>query len=104
MLRPRIGEPWFGSGMVATGVPAPPGGGGGGTGLHAEQHYVYHRPLRPGDVLTVTMAPGRTWEKEGRRGGKMTFTESVQEYRDQHGELVVTATGVGVRTSKTVGS
>ena len=50
------------------------------------------------------MEPGRTWEKEGRRGGKMTFTESVQEYRDQNGELVVTATGVGVRTSKTVGS
>jgi acyl dehydratase len=103
-LRPTIGEPWFGSGKEPTGVPAPPGGGGGGTGLHAEQHYVYHRPLRPGDVLTATMKPGRTWEKEGRRGGKMTFSESVQEYRDQNGELVVTATGVGVRTSKTVGS
>jgi hypothetical protein len=103
-LRPRIGEPWFGSGREPTGVEAPPGGGGGGTGLHAEQHYEYHRPLRAGEVLTVTMRPGETWEKEGRRGGKMTFSESVVEFRDQDGELVVTARGVGVRTSKTVGS
>jgi len=103
-LRPKIGEPWFGSGREPTGVPAPPGGGGGGTGLHAEQHYEYHRPVRPGDVLTVTSRPGKTWEREGRRGGTMTFSESVLEYRDQHGELVVTARGVGVRTSKTVGS
>jgi acyl dehydratase len=103
-LRPRIGEPWFGSGREPTGVSAPPGGGGGGTGLHAEQHYEYHRPVRPGDVLTVTQKPGNTWTREGRRGGTMTFTDSVLEFRDQHGELVMTARGVGVRTSKTVGS
>src|SRR5208282_3902915 len=49
----------------------------------------YHRPVRPGDVLTVTSHPGKTWEREGRRGGTMTFAESVLEYRDQHGEQVV---------------
>ena len=116
-LRPKIGRPWFGSGREATG--ASPGGegrggggegrgggggGGGGTGLHAEQHYVYHRPLRAGDVLSATPKPGKTWEKEGRRAGKLIFSESVTEYRDQAGELVVTATGVGVRTERPVGA
>src|SRR3712207_7244777 len=55
----------------------------------AEQHFEIHRPLRPGDVLTGTTSAGKTWEKEGKRGGKLLFSESVTEYRDQHGELVV---------------
>jgi hypothetical protein len=32
----------------------------------------------------------------------LIFTESITEYRDQHGELVVTARGVGVRTERPV--
>ena len=102
-LRPKIGEPWFGSGRNATGITKTDGGaGGGGGGLHAEQHYEYHRPLRAGDVLTATVRPGETWEKQGRRGGKLVFSESITEYRDQSGELVVTARAVGVRTEKVV--
>ena len=101
-LRPKPGEPWFGSGRHATGVVHGEGGGGGGGGLHAEQHYEYHRPLRAGDVLTATVRPGETWEKQGRRGGKLVFVESVTEYHDESGELVVTARGVGVRTEKVV--
>ena len=98
-LRPKIGEEWFGSAKGPTGITRKKGGGGGG-GLHAEQHYVYHRPLKVGDVLSADTKPGKTWEKEGRRGGKLMFSESVTEYRNQDGELVVTATGVGVRTEK----
>ena len=103
-LRPKPGQPWFGSGKEPTGVTREPGsgGGGGGGGLHAEQHYEYHRPLRAGDVLTATSVPGTTWEKEGRRAGKLVFSESVTEYRDQDGELVVTARGIGVRTERPV--
>ena len=103
-LRPKPGQPWFGSGKEPTGVTREPGsgGGGGGGGLHAEQHYEYHRPLRAGDVLTATTTPGTTWEKEGRRAGKLVFSESVTEYRDQDGELVVTARGIGVRTERPV--
>ena len=113
-LRPRIGKPWFGSGRTATGVQrgsgsggsgsggGGSGGGGNGGGLHAEQHYEYHRPLRAGEVLTATVLPGRSWEKEGRRGGTLQFSESVIEYRTVDGELVVTARGVGVRTGKVV--
>jgi acyl dehydratase len=101
-LRPKIGQPWFGSGKNPTGIERAPGGGGGGGGLHAEQHFEYHRPLRPGDVLAATTGPGKTWEKEGKRSGKLVFSESVTEYRDQKGELVITARGVGVRTERPV--
>ena len=102
-LRPKIGEPWWGSGRTAGGAPpSATGGGSGGTGLHAEQHYEYHRPLRVGDVLSATVKPGKTWEKEGRRAGKLLFAETVTEYRDQSGELVVTARSVGVRPERPV--
>lgn len=110
-LRPKVGQPWFGSGRTPTGVQRSTGSGGGessssgggnGGSLHAEQHYEYHRPLRAGEVLTATVLPGRSWEKEGRRGGTLQFSESVIEYRTLDGELVVTARGVGVRTGKVV--
>ncbi|MGD8418392.1 MAG: MaoC family dehydratase N-terminal domain-containing protein [Pseudomonadales bacterium] len=108
-LRPKIdGQGWFGSGKNPTGAKpsggSGGGGGGGGGGLHAEQHFEYHRHLKPGDVLTATTKPGKTWEKESKRAGKLMFSESVTEYRDQNGELVITATGVGVRTERPVGS
>ena len=101
-LRPKIGEEWFGSAKGPTGITKKKDGdgGGGGGGLHAEQHYVYHRQVKAGDVLTATTKPGKTWEKQGRRGGNLVFSEAVTEYRDQKGELVVTATGVGVRTER----
>ena len=101
-LRPKLGEPWFGSGREPTGLRrgGDGGGGGGGAGLHAEQHFEYHRPLRPGDVLSVTSRAGESWEKQGRRSGLLKFHEIVQEFRDQAGELVVTARLVSVRTER----
>jgi len=30
----------------------------------------------------------------------LSFSETVTEYRDQNGELIVTATGLGVRTER----
>ena len=101
-LRPKIGEEWFGSAKGPTGITKRETGGGGGSGggLPAEQHYVYHRTPKAGDVLTSTTKHGKSWEKEGKRGGKLSFSETVTEYRDQNGELVVTATGLGVRTER----
>ena len=105
-LRPSVdADGWFGSGKNPSGAKPKEGGsggGGGGGGLHAEQHFEYHRHPKPGDVLTATSKPGKTWEKEGKRSGKLIFSESVTEYRDQNGELVVTARGVGVRTERPV--
>lgn len=105
-LRPEPGEPWFGSGKEPTGVQRESGGdsdgGGGGTGFHAEQHYEYHAPIRPGDVLHTVEKQGKAWEREGRRGGTLKFSESITEYYNQDDVLVVTARSVGVQTSRVV--
>jgi acyl dehydratase len=115
-LRPKPGAPWHGSGRNPSGIrprsgtdgdggdrpSGGRGGGGGGSGLHAEQHYTYHRPVRVGDVLTTRTRRGDTWEKEGRRAGKLVFSETITEYFDQDGDLVVTARSVGVRTERPV--
>jgi acyl dehydratase len=124
-LRPRPGVPWFGSGKHPSGAmrqrtaePTPAGGdastsspprgggrsGGGAGGLHAEQHYEYRRHVRPGDVLTAKSRPGRTWEKESRRAGKLKFRETITEYYDQNGELVIIARGVGMSTERVIES
>jgi hypothetical protein len=89
-LRPRPGVPWHGSGSDA-GMAAD-----GTGGLHAEQHFTYHRPIRVGDVLQSTTAPGREWEKQG-RSGRLRFREQITEHRDAAGQLVVTARSVSVQ-------
>lgn len=125
-LRPRLGSPWFGSGATPSGTLMPPEkadapevgsqrektetedagekktSGAAAGGLHAEQHFTYHRPLKTGDVLSMTTKPGKTWEKQGKRAGKLLFSETITEYRDQGGELVITARGVGVRTERVI--
>jgi hypothetical protein len=115
-LRPKIGERWFGSGRTDSGLmaedgAAAAGSGGGnsndtgkavGSGLHAEQHYTYHQPLRAGMVLSATTRDGQTWEKQGRRGGTLRFMETITDYVDENGTLVVTARSVGVRTERVV--
>ena len=85
-LRPHAGKPW----------PRPSGEGR----LHAEQHYEYHRPVRVGDVLTVSTRKGDRWEKARRSGGRLLFDELITEYRDAAGELVVTARTVGVQVER----
>ncbi len=106
-LRPKIGQPWFGSGKEATGIQKKPkkdgeSSGSAAGGLHAEQHFEYHRHISPGDVLTATVKAGETWEKQSKRAGTLKFSETITEYRDQNGELVITARGVGVVTEKVI--
>lgn len=80
------------------------GGGGGnmGRGLHAEQHFEYLHPVRVGDTLTAVRRQGESWEKEGRRGGKLRFSETITEYYNQDGVLCVRARSVGVQTERAV--
>ena len=99
--RPRPGVEWHGSGRGA-GRPAPTSGPGGGTSLHAEQHYEYHGPVRPGEVLIARRSSGKTWEKPSKRGGVLRFEEEITTFTNQHGERVVTATRVRVVTEKPV--
>ena len=104
LLRPKIGEEWFGSGETPTSATSSTrnmiGSNKNSSGLHAEQRYVYHKNLKVGDVLSATTKPGKSWEKEGRRGGKLIFSELITEYRDQNNELEITATMVGVSTER----
>ncbi|MFT7601903.1 MAG: acyl dehydratase [Acidimicrobiales bacterium] len=107
-LRPKFGKPWFGSGKEGTGVKREKkegeSSGSAAGGLHAEQHFEYHRHPKPGDVLSATVKKGDAWEKQSKRAGTLKFTETITEYRDQSGELVVTARGVAVTTEKVIGS
>jgi len=95
--RPRPGVEWNGSGRGPGFAPA---SSGGGTSLHAEQHYEFHVPLRPGDVLTVSREAGKTWEKHSARGGTLRFSEEITRFVNQCGELAVTARRVRVITER----
>ena len=113
-LRPKAGQKWFGSGATPSGAMAvekektsdakgdEKKSGSSAGGLHAEQHFTYHRHLQPGDVLTGETKPGENWEKESKRAGVLKFSESITEYRDENGELVITARSVGVVTEKVI--
>jgi hypothetical protein len=96
ILRPQPGQRWFGSGRDNGFAPESV------NGLHAEQHFTYHKPLRAGMVLTATTRDGNQWEKVGRRGGTLQFSETITDYHDEQGDLVVTARAVGVRTERVV--
>jgi acyl dehydratase len=105
-LRPKIDEPWFGSGKNPTGLVKSEEKANDESSsnniLHAEQHFEYHQPVCPGDILTPTSIPGEKWEKESKRAGLLKFSESITEYRNEKDELVITARSVGVVTEKTV--
>jgi hypothetical protein len=89
--------------------PAAGGGAGGGRGgggldmsrvLHGEQEFEYIRPLRAGDVLTAESHQKDRYEKEGKRGGTMTFIVSETVFKDQNGEIVAYSRGTTIVTSK----
>lgn len=58
--------------------------------VHGEQEYEFERPVEVGDVLTGTTTLTDVYQREGRRGGTMTFAIYETEFRDQDGELVCT--------------
>lgn len=96
---PTVGIKWFGSGGTPSGIEgkAPSAGG-----LNAEQHFEYFRPIRPGEVLTAETRPGKTWERESKRAGKLLFSDRITEFRDKDGELVVSLRSVSVKTERPV--
>ena len=73
--------------------------------LHGEQEFTFHGPPpRTGDVLTGTTRIDRVYEKQGRRGGSMTFVEQVTEYRDPAGRLVAETRSTLIETSQAAAS
>ena len=71
--------------------------------LHGEQRYVFHGPPpRAGAQLTGQVRVGDTWEKPGRRGGMMRFTQMTTEFRDNEGTLVAETISTLIETSQAV--
>lgn len=102
--RPQPGEVWFGSGKKSISGdvsvrPVPKGG----SGFHAEERFIYHRHPVAGETLSVAYRSGDVWHKEGRRGGRLTFTEEITDFSDAEGRPVVTAIWVSVATVVNVG-
>lgn len=70
--------------------------------LHGEQAYEYDRPLVVGDTLTGETVVADAYEREGRRGGTMTFAEVETEYRDSGGERVLVSRATVIETAGAV--
>jgi hypothetical protein len=69
--------------------------------LHGEQEFVFHgEPPRAGTVLTGRARIDKVYQKEGRRGGAMTFAETVIDFRDAAGTLVAESRGTSIETSR----
>ena len=69
--------------------------------LHGEQEYVFHGPPpRAGDRLIAQEHVEAVYEKQGRRGGTMTFTVTVTEFRSPSGALVAEARNTTIETSQ----
>lgn len=68
--------------------------------MHAAQEFEYFHPIHAGDVLTVSVRRGGTWQKQGQRGGRLIFEESIEEHVNQDGVLCVRVTRLGVVTER----
>ena len=70
-------------------------------GMHAEQEYIFHGPPpRAGTQLQATSRIDSITEKEGRRGGLLTFVVKITEFRDENGRLVAESHLTGVETGQ----
>jgi len=67
--------------------------------IHGEQEYEYERALEVGDVLTGETTLVDVYERDGGRGGTMTFAVLETEYRDQDGDLVLTERSTAIETA-----
>ncbi|CAB4673440.1 unannotated protein [freshwater metagenome] len=69
--------------------------------LHGAQEYIFHGPPpSAGTTLSVQTRIDDIYEKEGRRGGTMTFVVSVTEFRDADGVLVAEARSTAIETGR----
>src|SRR5580658_8195092 len=72
--------------------------------LHGEQEFELLKPIFVGDTLTGVGRVADLYEKEGGRGGKMTFMVMETEYTNQRGEKVAVARSTLIETGQAVKS
>ena len=70
--------------------------------LHGEQEFEYLRPIRAGDVLTFRSRTRDVFEKQGKRGGTMTFVIGETEFTNQRGEVVAYLRNTAIETADAV--
>jgi N-terminal half of MaoC dehydratase len=69
--------------------------------LHGGEEYVFHGPPpRAGEELTFQTRVDKIYEKEGKRGGTMTFVETVVEFRDTDDRLRVECRSTAIETGR----
>lgn len=69
--------------------------------LHGGQEYrFFGPPPRAGTKLTVQTRVADIYEKEGKRGGTMTFVVTVTEFTDETGKVVAEARSTAIETGK----
>lgn len=71
--------------------------------VHGEQAYEFERPVEVGDVLTGTTTLVDVYQREGDRGGTMTFAVYETEFRDRDGDLVCTERLTRIETQGAAG-
>ncbi len=70
--------------------------------LHGEQEFEYLKPIYVGDVLTAVSRVEKVFEKQGARGGTMTFAVTATEFRNQKDELVAVSRSTAIETGQVV--
>lgn len=68
--------------------------------LHGGQEYEYLGEIKVGDKLSTRSRISDVYEKEGKRGGTLTFVTSETTFTNQRGEDVLIARTILVQTSK----
>ena len=67
----------------------------------AGREFVFHGPPpAAGTKLTAQTHVDDIYEKEGKRGGTMTFVVTVQEFHDELGEIVAEMRSTAIETGK----
>lgn len=70
--------------------------------IHGEQEYEFERPLLVGDSLYAETTLTDAFQREGSRGGAMTFAILETEYRTAAGDLVVTERSTLIETEDAI--
>jgi acyl dehydratase len=70
--------------------------------LHGEQEFEYLRPIRAGDLLRFRSRTKEVFEKQGKRGGTMTFVIGETEFRNAAGEVVAYLRNTAIETAEAV--
>jgi acyl dehydratase len=62
--------------------------------VHGSFEVIHERPVCAGETLRGEVCVGKIYEKEGKRGGGMTFVEMETHFYDAEGRRVVTVRNV----------